>query len=105
MNFNKKITITLFIGIGMILLLEALLLPNSLEEFKLGLLIVLTCMTVCVDIINKPTKYIIRLITFINVCFVLMVIFFWFVNGPQSIGYLSFLCAIGALGYSLFDKF
>ena len=105
MNFNKKITITLFIGIGMILLLGVLLLPNSLEEFKLGLLIVLTCMTVGVDIINKPTKYIIRLITFISVCFVLMVIFFWFVNGPQSIGYLSFLCAIGALGNSLFDKF
>ena len=105
MNFNKKIVITLFLGVVMILLLGVLLLPNSLEEFKLGLLIVLICMTVGVDIINKPTKYIIRLITFINVCFVLMVIFFWFVNGPQSIGYLSFLCAIGALGNSLFDKF
>ena len=105
MNFNKKIVITLFLGVVMILLLGVLLLPNSLEEFKLGLLIVLICMTVGVDIINKPTKYIIRLITFISVCFVLMVVFFWVVNGPQSIGHLSFICALGALGNALFDKF
>ena len=105
MDFNKKITTILFIGIGIMALLGGLLLPNSLEDFKLGVLIVVTIMTVCIDFVNKPTKYIIRITTFINICIVLANIFFWFVNGPQTIGYLSFICVLGALGISLFDKF